>query len=52
MAGRIKQMRTALHSKLVQLGTPGNWEHIITQIGMFTYLGINGKLDLSLLLLF
>jgi len=43
MSGRIKQMRTALHSKLVQLGTPGNWDHIITQIGMFTYLGINEK---------
>lgn len=23
------------------LGTPGNWEHIIKQIGMFTFTGLN-----------
>ena len=43
MSGRIKQMRLALHKKLIELKTPGSWEHIITQIGMFSYLGINGE---------
>lgn len=36
MSGRIKSMRTALHAKLVELGTPGDWSHILKQIGMFS----------------
>ncbi len=36
MSGRIISMREALHSKLVELGTPGDWTHILKQIGMFS----------------
>ena len=36
MAGRIIDMRHELHRLLTQeLKTPGNWDHIINQIGMF-----------------
>uniref|UniRef100_H2YRC9 Aspartate aminotransferase n=1 Tax=Ciona savignyi TaxID=51511 RepID=H2YRC9_CIOSA len=43
MASRIKAMRHLLHSKLRSKGTPGNWDHIITQIGMFSYTGLNAS---------
>ena len=43
MAGRIKAMRHLLHSKLRAQGTPGNWDHIINQNGMFSYTGLNGE---------
>lgn len=36
MSGRIISMRKALHSKLVELNTPGDWTHILKQIGMFS----------------
>lgn len=36
MAGRIIEMRHELHKLLTEeLKTPGNWDHIINQIGMF-----------------
>lgn len=38
MAGRIIEMRKELHRLLTQeLNTPGNWDHIVNQIGMFRY---------------
>lgn len=40
MSGRIITMREALHSKLLELGTPGNWDHIKNQIGMFSFTGL------------
>jgi len=40
MSGRIFGMRKALYEALIKLGTPGNWEHITTQIGMFSYTGL------------
>ncbi|KAI3318110.1 aspartate aminotransferase [Xylariaceae sp. AK1471] len=40
MSGRINAMRKALHDELVALGTPGNWDHIMSQIGMFSYTGL------------
>jgi aspartate aminotransferase len=43
MADRILQMRKLLYEKLRELGTPGTWEHIITQTGMFSYTGLNKK---------
>jgi len=36
MSGRIMDMRAALKNKLVELKTPGNWDHITNQIGMFS----------------
>ena len=36
MAGRIIEMRKELYRLLSEdLKTPGNWEHIVNQIGMF-----------------
>lgn len=43
MSNRILKMRKALYDELVRLGTPGTWNHIIDQIGMFSYTGLNGK---------
>lgn len=40
MSGRIISMRTALRSKLEALGTPGTWNHITDQIGMFSFTGL------------
>ncbi|KAH0583985.1 hypothetical protein H2248_009568 [Termitomyces sp. 'cryptogamus'] len=42
MAGRIIEMRRELYRLLTEeLRTPGNWEHIVNQIGMFSFTGIN-----------
>ena len=40
MSGRIIEMRKALRAKLEQLGTPGAWNHITDQIGMFSFTGL------------
>jgi len=41
MAGRIIEMRRELHRLLTdELKTPGNWDHIVNQIGMFSFTGI------------
>ncbi|KAH9883816.1 aspartate aminotransferase [Xylariomycetidae sp. FL2044] len=40
MSGRIIKMRDELRSKLEQLGTPGTWNHITDQIGMFSFTGL------------
>ncbi len=40
MAGRIIQMRKELYSALQQAGAPGKWNHILDQIGMFSYTGL------------
>ncbi len=36
-------MRAQLKEKLKALGTPGTWEHITEQIGMFSFTGLNRK---------
>ncbi|KIW06147.1 uncharacterized protein PV09_03309 [Verruconis gallopava] len=43
MSGRIIKMRDALRSKIEALGTPGTWNHITDQIGMFSFTGLNEK---------
>jgi len=43
MSGRIITMRKELRSKLEALGTPGTWNHITDQIGMFSFTGLNEK---------
>ncbi|ATY58291.1 aspartate aminotransferase [Cordyceps militaris CM01] len=40
MSGRIIDMRKALRSKLESLSTPGTWNHITDQIGMFSFTGL------------
>merc|ERR1712123_314311 len=41
MADRIINMRKGLRERLEQLGTPGSWNHITDQIGMFSYTGLS-----------
>lgn len=41
MADRIISMRQKLFDALHARGTPGDWSHIIKQIGMFTFTGLN-----------
>ncbi|KAH0149147.1 aspartate aminotransferase, partial [Aureobasidium melanogenum] len=48
MSGRIKAMRAALYGELQALQTPGNWEHIVNQNGMFSYTGLSEKQVLAL----
>ncbi|XP_065360093.1 aspartate aminotransferase, cytoplasmic [Calliphora vicina] len=43
MSSRIIKMRNALRQRLEELKTPGTWEHITQQIGMFSYTGLNEK---------
>lgn len=42
MSGRINSMRNRLFEELKKRETPGDWSHIINQIGMFSYTGLNG----------
>lgn len=39
---RIIDVRSLLKKKLLELKTPGNWDHIVNQIGMFSYTGLSG----------
>jgi len=41
MTRRIKDMRKILSDELVRLGTPGSWNHIVKQNGMFSYTGLS-----------
>ncbi|CAF0962453.1 unnamed protein product [Didymodactylos carnosus] len=43
MFERIQSMRQLFYTKLKQLGTPGNWDHIITQHGMIAFTGLNPR---------
>ncbi|KAG5683728.1 hypothetical protein PVAND_012993 [Polypedilum vanderplanki] len=40
MSSRIIKMRKLLREELENLKTPGTWEHITQQIGMFSYTGL------------
>jgi aspartate aminotransferase len=40
MSERILTMRDALRGSLEKKGTPGTWNHITDQIGMFSYTGL------------
>lgn len=44
MSSRIITMRASLRQKLEELGTPGDWSHITTQIGMFSYTGLSQEM--------
>jgi Aspartate/tyrosine/aromatic aminotransferase len=48
MSGRILEMRAGLLERLVAKGTPGNWDHITSQIGMFSFTGLNEKQVMTL----
>lgn len=47
MSSRINSMRQLLFAELKRLETPGTWNHIVDQIGMFSYTGLSGKLMLN-----
>ncbi|KAI8975293.1 aspartate aminotransferase [Mycotypha africana] len=40
MSSRIIEMRHALQQHLIDLQTPGTWDHITNQIGMFSFTGL------------
>jgi aspartate/tyrosine/aromatic aminotransferase len=40
ISGRIIEMRQLLRSHLERLETLGDWSHITTQIGMFSFTGL------------
>lgn len=41
MSSRINSVRKSLRQKLEEHKTPGSWNHITDQIGMFSYTGLN-----------
>ncbi|KAJ5560449.1 hypothetical protein N7513_002848 [Penicillium frequentans] len=41
MADQLKQRRIALRERLEELETPGDWQHITDQNGMFSYVGLS-----------
>ncbi|PSN48874.1 hypothetical protein C0J52_09655 [Blattella germanica] len=43
MVTRLKSVRQGLKERLLKLGTPGTWEHITDQIGMFSFTGLTRK---------
>nr|AIT70251.1 aspartate aminotransferase [Ahnfeltiopsis flabelliformis] len=43
MSGRINDMRVKLKAALEKIGTPGTWDHITGQIGMFSYTGLTSQ---------
>jgi len=40
MSKRLSDMRQQLYNALIANETPGDWSHLKTQIGMFTFLGL------------
>jgi len=48
MSSRIIDMRAGLRKRLEDLKTPGDWSHITTQIGMFSYTGLTEEMTLFL----
>ncbi len=51
MAGRIIDMRKELRRLLTEeLKTPGNWDHIVNQIGMFRYVSESASVGLPKIL--
>lgn len=43
MSARIKNIRHIILGKLVKLETPGKWDHVVKQEGMFWYSGLSQK---------
>jgi len=41
MSVRIQDMRKELFGELERLATPGNWNHVTDQIGMFSFTGLS-----------
>ncbi|KAI0563497.1 aspartate aminotransferase [Gracilaria domingensis] len=43
MSARIQTMRTRLRDALSKNEAPGNWDHIVNQIGMFSFTGLKSQ---------
>lgn len=43
VANRIITMRKLLREELERIKTPGTWDHITNQIGMFSFTGLTTK---------
>jgi aspartate/tyrosine/aromatic aminotransferase len=43
VTNRITAMRKALRQNLEQIGAKGTWDHVTTQIGMFSFTGLTPK---------
>jgi aspartate aminotransferase len=43
MVKRLQSARQGLKERLEKLGTPGNWNHITEQKGMFSFTGLTSK---------
>ncbi|KAK6236851.1 hypothetical protein SCA6_012188 [Theobroma cacao] len=41
MSDRLAKVRQQLYDALCNRGTPGDWSHIIRQVGMYTFTGLN-----------
>jgi aspartate aminotransferase len=41
MSSRMNSMRKLLYQKLNILSTPGNWDHILKSVGLFSFTGLN-----------
>ncbi|KAL1614290.1 hypothetical protein SLS54_009857 [Diplodia seriata] len=41
MSGRMKQMRKRLYEELKKRDAPGSWDHILSEIGMFSMTGLS-----------
>ncbi len=39
----MTNMRQLLYQKLTLLSTPGNWDHILTSVGLFCFTGLNER---------
>jgi len=49
MSSRIQRMRQELYDAIRKNGTPGTWEHILHQIGMFSFTGLTkGQVELMI----
>lgn len=44
MSSRIHSMRIALRDHLLALKTPGTWDHIVGQCGMFSFTGLSPEM--------
>ena len=48
MSARIIDIRARLRKRIEDLDTPGDWSHITSQIGMFSYTGLTEEMCLFL----
>jgi aspartate aminotransferase len=44
MSGRMADMRSGLYNKLQAVGSKHSWKHVIDQIGMFAFTGLNKEM--------